>query len=155
MKRIDKSVASQIEAAQRAGTAQFEDAQAENMQAAWTEAWGQQINRSGEIYGRLFAGVHDEFAAFLQKRLDANMETARAWSACRSVNEALDLQQSWLRSAIEHYSDQGTRVSELCRSAVFHAGPETAQQTAEEPKAAPERKPAHETHTPHIRRAAE
>ena len=159
MKRIDKSVASQIEKIHtqttRAGTAQ-----AESMQAAWTDAWNQQLSRSGEIYGRLFTGMRDEFAAFWQKRLDANMQTARAWSACSSVNEALELQQSWLRSAIEHYSDEGTRISELCRSAMLHAEPETARRAPEEAKPedakmAPERRPAHETHAPHIRHAAE
>lgn len=154
MKRIDKPVASQIENTQHETTG-AQTAQAESMQAAWTDAWNQQLGRSGEIYGRLFAGMRDELAAFWQKRLDANMETARAWSACSSVNEALELQQSWLRSAIEHYSDEGTRISELCRSAVFHAEPETAQHTPEETKTAPERKPAHETHAPHIQRAAE
>jgi hypothetical protein len=154
MKRIDKSVASQIENTQHETTGAV-TAQVENMQAAWTDAWNQQLSRSGEIYGRLFAGMRDELTTFWQKRLDANMQTARAWSACSSVNEALELQQSWLRSAIEHYSDESTRISELCRSAVFHAEPETAQHTPEEAKTAPERKPAHETHAPHIQRAAE
>jgi len=148
MKRIDKPVASQMEATQAQAT------QTENMQAAWADAWSQHLNRSGEIYGRLFAGMRDEFASFVQKRLDANMETARAWSACRNINEALELQQSWLRSAIEHYSDQNTRLSELCRSTVFSAAPEAVRQTPEEPKAAPERRPAQEAHT-HIQRAAE
>lgn len=153
MKRIDKPVASQIGATQ-AETAQVENTQAEAMQAAWTEAWGQQLNHFGEVYGRLFARMRDQFPAFVQKRLDANMEAARAWSACRSVNEALELQQSWLHSAIEHYSDQSVRMSELCRSAVFRAEA-MAQQTFEDSKAALERKPAQETHAPHIQRAAE
>ncbi len=149
MKRIDKPVAPQIE------TTQTENNPAERMQAAWADAWSQQLNRSGEIYGRLFAGMRDEFAGFVQKRLDANMETARAWSACRSVGEALELQQSWLRATIEHYSNQGTRISELCRGALFHAEPETVQHPPEDARTAPERKPAHETQAPHIRRAAE
>jgi len=153
MKRIDKPAASQTEHSP-SETSRAEAAQAENVQAAWAEAWSQQLSRSGEIYGRLFAGMHDEVAGFLQKRLDANMETVRAWSACRGVNEALDLQQSWLRSAIEHYSDQGVRMSELCRGALFPAEPEAAQQTSDEPRAAPERRPVHEPHA-HIRHAAE
>jgi hypothetical protein len=143
MKHIDKTV-----------TSHMETTQAENMQAAWADAWSQQLSHSGEIYGRLFAGMRDEAATFVQKRLDANMETARAWSACRNVNEAVELQQNWLRCAIEHYSDQGSRMSELCRSAVFRAEPEPARHAPEEPKATPERKPARETH-PHIRHAAE
>jgi len=157
MKRIDKPGASQVEAAQ-AETRQAQT-MAQTMQAAWAEAWGQQLNRSGEIYGQLFAGMRDEFAAFMQKRLEANMEAARAWTACRSVNEALELQQSWLRCAIEHYGDQGTKMSELCRSAVFHTEPEAAQRAPEEakpaPKPAPERGPAHEPVHTQVQRAAE
>ena len=154
MKRIDKSVASQIENTQQETTAAV-TAQAEDMQAAWTDAWNRHLNRSGEIYGRLLAGMRDELAAFWQKRLDANMQTARAWGACGSVNDALELQQSWLRCAIAHYSDEGTRISELCRGAVLHAEPETAERAHEEAKPAPEHKPAQETHAPLIQRAAE
>lgn len=154
MKRIDKSVASQIENTRHETTGAV-TAQAENMQAAWTEAWNQHLSRSGEFYGRLFVGMRDELTTFWQRRLDANMQTARAWSACGSVDEALELQQSWLRSAIEHYSDEGARMAELCRGAIFHAEPETVQRAPEEAKTALERKPAHETHAPHIQRAAE
>lgn len=152
MKRIEKSIASQMEAAQAAAVDVTRNP-AENMQTAWAETWNHQLGRSGEIYGRLFAGMHDEVTAFLQKRLDSNMETARAWSACRDVSEALALQQTWLRSALTHYSDQGIRMSELCRSAFFPSEPEAAH-TTEESRAAPERKPAHEPQT-HIQRAAE
>ncbi len=148
MKRIDKPAAPQADAPQREST--------ENMQAAWVNAWSQQFNRSGDIYGRLFAGMRDEFAAFVQKRLDANMAAAQAWVACRNVNDALELQQSWLRCAIEHYSGQGARLSDLCRSAVFSAEPEQqpAQRQPEESTAAPERQPAQDTRPP-IQRAAE
>src|SRR5688572_19717285 len=66
MKRIDKSVASQIENTQHETTGAV-TAQVENMQAAWTDAWNQQLSRSGEIYGRLFAGMRDELTTFWQK----------------------------------------------------------------------------------------
>jgi hypothetical protein len=152
MKRIEKSVTSQMEAAQ-AAAAEVARNQAESMQTAWAETWNQQLGRSGEIYGRLFAGMQDEVTHFVQKRLDANMETARAWGACRGVNEALELQQSWLRTAVEHYSSEGVRMSELCRSAFFAAEPETGH-TPDEARAAHERRPSHEPQT-HIQRAAE
>jgi hypothetical protein len=152
MKRMEKSVSSQIETAQ-AAAADAMRGPSEHMQAAWAETWTHQLGRSGEVYGRLFAGLHDEVTAFVQKRMDANLETARAWGACRDVGEMLELQQSWLRSAISHYSDQSIRMSELCRGAFFPAQPETAH-TAEDSKTTSERKPAHESH-PHIQRAAE
>lgn len=148
MKRIDKPVTPQIEDT-RHEAATAVAAQAENMQAAWTDAWNQQLGRSGEVYGRLFAGMRDELTAFWQKRLEANMETMRAWSTCGSVNEAVELQQSWLRSAIAHYSDEGSRISDLCRGAIFHAEPATAQQSQEEVRTKPE------AQAPHIQRAAE
>lgn len=156
MKRIEKPAAPQIETTE-----------AETTQAQWAEAWTQQLNRSGEIYGRLFANMRDEIAGFMQKRLDANMEIAQAWTACRSMNEALELQQTWLRSAIEQYSEEGTKMSELCRSAVFQSEPESpqhateptqrttepAQRAPEAPKVAHERKPV--TVHAHVQHAAE
>lgn len=141
MKRIEKQAAHRTEVER-----------ADNGAAVWAEAWTQQLNRSGEIYGRLFSGMRDEVASFMQKRLEANMETARAWTTCRSVNEALDLQQSWLRCAIEQYSDESVKMSELCRGAIFPADHEsvTGPQAA-----ATERKPAHEPTQSHVQRAAE
>lgn len=159
MKRIDKP------AIDKPGVSQSETAQAEHTLTEsartasaneWAEAWTQQINRSGEIYGRLFAGMRDELATFMQKRLEANMEAACAWSACRSVNEALELQQNWLRCCFEQYSGEGTKLSELCRNAVFQAEPEATPATRDEIKAAPERKPAtHEPLQSQVQRAAE
>src|ERR1041385_822731 len=89
---------------------------AHDLQTQLSEAWSQQFGRSGETYGRLFAAMRDEFTGFVQRRLDANMATMHAWSECRSVNDALALQQSWLQQAVEHYVDQGNRMIETCRS---------------------------------------
>lgn len=141
MKRIEKQA-----------TSHTEGERVDNSAAAWADAWTQQLNRSGEVYGRLFSGMRDEFASFMQKRLEANMETARAWTNCRSVNEALDLQQSWLRHAIEQYSDESVKMSELCRGAMFPAQQEAAPGVQ---PGAPERKPAHEPVHTHVQRAAE
>jgi hypothetical protein len=151
MKRIEKSAAPQIE-----------NTEAENTQAQWAEAWTQQLNRSGEIYGRLFASMRDEIASFMQKRLEANMEIAQAWTACRSVNEALELQQTWLRCAVEQYGEEGAKMSELCRGAVFQGEPESIQHATEPtprapeaPKVAHERKPVHVPVHTHVQHAAE
>ena len=142
MKRIEKQQAA----------SHLEDTRVDNAAAAWAEAWTQQLNRSGEIYGRLFSGMRNEVATFMQKRLDANMEAARAWTSCRSVNEALELQQSWLRCAIEQYSHEGVKLSELCRGAILSA----EQEPAAGPQAtATERKPAHEPAHTQVQRAAE
>ncbi|MGH6893969.1 MAG: hypothetical protein ACREEP_17120, partial [Dongiaceae bacterium] len=72
---------------------------AADLQAQLTEGWAQQFGRSGETYGRLFAAMREEFTGFVQRRLDANMTTMRAWSECRTLNDALALQQSWLQCA--------------------------------------------------------
>lgn len=147
MKHIDKPAASDAETT---GTAQMPGAIADN----WADAWTRQLGRSGNIYGRVLAGMRDGFTAFAQKRLEANMETAQAWYACRDANEALALQQSWFSRAIAHYGEEASRIQELCRGAVFSTEPEPAQRTPAEPKAAVERKPAQEAHPP-IRHAAE
>ena len=114
---------------------------AADLQAQLTEAWSQQLGHSGETYGRLFAAMRDEFTGFVQRRLDANMATMRAWSECRSVNDALALQQSWAQCAVEHYVDQGNRIVETCRLAATDIA-EAAQPAGEAAKPTAERKPA-------------
>ncbi len=103
---------------------------AADLQTQLADAWGQQLSHSGETYGRLFAAMREEFTGFVQKRLDANMATMRAWSECRSVNDALALQQSWVQCAVEHYVEQGNRIIETCRLAASDIA-EAAQPAAE------------------------
>ena len=114
---------------------------AADLQAQLSEAWNQQLGRSGETYGRLFAAMRDEFTGFVQRRVDANMATMREWSECRSLNDVLALQQRWVQSAVEHYVDQGNRVIETCRLAATDIA-EAAQPKPEQEKPAAERKPA-------------
>ena len=90
---------------------------AADLQAQLSETFSQQFGRSGETYGRLFAAIREEFTGFVQRRVDANMATMRAWSECRSLNDAFTLQQNWLQSAIDQYVDQGNRIFETYRLA--------------------------------------
>lgn len=126
---------------------------AADLQAQLAEAWSQQFGRSGETYGRLFAAIRDEFTGFLQRRVAADLATMREWSECRSVNDALALQQRWVQSAVEQYIDEGNRVWETCRQAGTEIAEATAQPAAEMVKTATEHKSASqrptESHTKH------
>jgi hypothetical protein len=125
---------------------------AAGLQAQLTEAWSQQAGRSGETYGRLFAAMRDELTGFVQRRVDANMNTMREWSECRSLNDVFALQQRWVQSAVEQYVDQGNRIMETCRLAATDLT-EAAQADAEKP--ATERKPAtHRQAEHHLKQAA-
>lgn len=127
---------------------------AADLQAQLAEAWSQQFGRSGDTYGKLFAAMRDEFTGFVQRRVDANMTTMRAWSECRSFTDALALQQSWLQCAVEHYVDQGNRIMETCRLAATDIA-ETSRPGAEAEKPAAERKPAaHKPAEPEVKQAA-
>lgn len=127
---------------------------AADLQAQLAEAWSRQFGRSGDTYGRLFSAMRDEFTGFVQRRVDANMATMRAWSECRSFNDALALQQSWLQCAVEHYVDQANRMIETCRLAATDIA-EAAQPVAEAEKPIAERKPAAQKPTePEIKQAA-
>ncbi len=124
--------------------------------AAWNEAWTQQLGRTAEIYGKLFAAMRDETAGFVQKRLEADMDIARCWGACRSMTDVLDLQQKWLRDAIEQYTQQGLKLTELCQKAVSEPVQTVAQaqpQTASQP-GAERTKPAAEQSEAGVPRAA-
>ncbi len=127
---------------------------AADLQAQLTEAWGQQFGRSGETYGRFFAAMREEATSFVQRRLDANMTTMRAWAECRTLNDALALQQSWVQCAVEQYVDQGNRVIETCRLAATDVA-EAVQPAADPEKPATERKPAtHRQAEPEVKHAA-
>ncbi len=108
--------------------------------AAWQEAWTLQLNRTAELYGKLFATLRDEAAGFVQKRIEADMETAKAWSSCRTMNDLLDLQQKWLQSAVEHYSEQSLKMAELCQRAVSEPAELPAAVAEAEPPKPAERK---------------
>ena len=124
---------------------------AAELQEQLAESWNQQFGRSGETYGRLFATVREEFTEFVQRRLDANMTAMREWSECRSVNDALALQQRWVQCAVEHYVDEGNRFFETCRQAASDMT-EAAQAKPTDEKPASDRKPT--GHQPHIKQAA-
>lgn len=114
-------------------------------QAAWQEAWTLQLGRSAELYGKLFATMRDEAAGFVQKRIEADMETAKAWSSCRTMNDLLDLQQKWLHCAVEHYTEQGLKMAELCQRAVSEPAEQAAAPAPAEaapPKPAERKAPA-------------
>jgi hypothetical protein len=95
--------------------------------ATWQEAWTAQFSHGAELYGRLFAGLRDETAGFVHKRIEADMEAARAWGTCRSMNEVLELQQKWLQDAVEHYSAQSLKMADLCQRAFGDAVPTAAE----------------------------
>ena len=126
---------------------------AADLQTRLAEAWSQQLSHSGETYGRLFAAMRDEFTGFVQKRLDANMAAMRAWSECRSVNDALALQQGWAQRAVEHYVEQGNRLIETCRLATTDIA-EASQPATESRSAAQRKPPAHARAEPDIKQAA-
>lgn len=144
MKRID---------IERPTTTQAESA-GQVPQSAWNDAWNQQLGRTAEIYGRLFAAMRDDFASLVQRRIDADLETARCWGNCRNVTEVLDLQQKWLRGAIEHYTQHGQRVAELCQAAVSEPMEAAKSAEATSPKGPAERKSASEHAEGSDRRAA-
>ncbi len=141
MKRIeiDKPAATQVETAS---------------QATWNDAWSQHLTHTAEMYGKLFAAMRDEAAGFVQKRLEADMEIARGWSNCRSVTDVLDLQQKWLRAAVDHYTEQGLKMAEICQRTVGEPAQAASEPDSERPKAAAERKTGGEPAVSNVQRAA-
>ena len=126
---------------------------AADLQAQLSEAWSQHAGRSGETFGRLFAAMRDELTGFVQRRLDANMTAVHEWSECRSLNDALAVQQRWLQCAVDHYVDHGNRMIETCRLAATDVA--VAVQPATDAKSATERRPvAHRVGGPDIKQAA-
>lgn len=135
---------------------------AADLQAQLTEAWSRQFGHAGEAYGRLFAAMREELTGFMQRRLDANMAAMQAWTECRTVNDALALQQDWVKCAVEQYAEEGNRIIETCRACAADgaeaATPDEkpAKREKRARKASGERKHAahREPHHPEFRQAA-
>jgi hypothetical protein len=139
---------------EKAATRDAAGLQAHDLQTHLTEAWTQQFSRTGETYGRFFAAMREELTNFVQRRVDANMETMREWSECRSINEALTLQQRWVQRAVEQYVDESNRIIETCRLAATDVAEAATQSATETEKPVTERKPTSHRYEPDIKRAA-
>lgn len=114
----------------------------ETAPSTWSDAWNEQLNRSVGVYGRLFAAMRDDFAGLVQKRIEADLDIARCWGACRNMTDALELQQKWLQGAIEHYTQHGQRMAELCQTVMSQPSETTGSADSASPKVVDERKTA-------------
>lgn len=82
-----------------------------------TAQWSEMLERSGQACSKILTAWRDEMVGFTEKRLQADLELMRDIHGCRNWTDMLDLQQGWLKSTIEHYVDENTRLMDLCREA--------------------------------------
>ena len=104
----------------------------------FSEHWSEMMERSGQAYSKIFTAWRDEMIGFTEKRLQADLDTGRAFYGCRSWAEMVELQQDWLKQAIENYADENSRLMEICREAAETEGLKAT--SALKPDAKPEAK---------------
>jgi len=67
----------------------------------------------GEAFTKACAEWQQEVARFTSRRLEGDMELMRSLSECRSVTEALRLQQSWAKDALQAYASETNQLMEI------------------------------------------
>ena len=70
--------------------------------------------KSGQIVASGLQEMSKQFAATAQATVDETMSTFRAMSTVRSIKEAMDLQASLARFAMEKAMSQTGQVAEAC-----------------------------------------
>ena len=88
----------------------------------FTAQWSEMLERSGQAYAKIFTAWRDEMVGFTEKRLQADLDTARAFYGCQSWAEMLELQQGWLKQAVENYAEENNRLLEICQEAAEAEG---------------------------------
>lgn len=117
-KTAEKSVAV---AKQRAEEASARTAAGlEDMSTATRNAY-QSWLQSTDTLAKGFERVNKSMLSFAQYAFDANLNAARQLMSCASVNEAMEIQASHLKSSLDSLLAESSKVSEIASSAMTDA----------------------------------
>lgn len=117
-KTAEKSAAiakQQAEKATARTTAGLDDLSAATRNACQT--WLQ----STDTLAKGFQRVNKSMLSFAQYSFDANLNAARQLMSCASVNEAMEIQASHLKSSLDSLLAESSKVSEIASSAMTDA----------------------------------
>lgn len=70
---------------------------------------------TGTAWGAAFHACTEEMARFLAHRLDRDMQAQQALLACRDLDALREIQESFLREAINDYQEETGRLAEIGR----------------------------------------
>lgn len=68
---------------------------------------------AGNAWMKGMAGFHEELATFFNTRLQHDAELTRALAGCTSWQEAIELQQNWMRETAEEYTRAAQTLTTL------------------------------------------
>jgi phasin family protein len=91
------------------------------------EAW----LKSADIAGKGMGTIHDEIHAFSRDAIENGVATAKAVLACKDVQEAMEIQSDFAKTAFETYVRQMTKLGDIAMQVAKEASePLQAQTTA-------------------------
>lgn len=91
------------------------------------EAW----MKSANLAGKGISEIHDQFFAFQRGLIEEGMATTKAVLGSKNVQEAIEVQSDFVRSAFETYVDQVAKFSDMAMSVAKDAAePFQARATA-------------------------
>jgi len=85
----------------------FESLMPKGMNANPFEAFGQ----AGNAWMQGMAGFHGELSAFFNTRLQQDVQFTQALAQCKDWQQAVALQQSWMRETAEEYTRAAEKLS--------------------------------------------
>ena len=62
------------------------------------------IGEAGNAWAKSMQGVQEEFSSFVTTRLQHDAEFSQSLCGCTNWQQAMDLQQDWIRDAVAEYS---------------------------------------------------
>ena len=91
------------------------------------EAWV----KSANVAGKGISEIHDQFFAFQRSLIEEGVATTKAVFASKNVQDAIEVQSDFVRSAFDTYVEQMAKFSDMAMSVVKEAAePFQARATA-------------------------
>ena len=81
--------------------------------ASWQGSALGAVTHAGQAYVNGLAALNQEMASFLQARLRRDIELGEALARCRTLADATDVQNEWLKRTTEDYASESQKLMEL------------------------------------------
>jgi hypothetical protein len=69
------------------------------------------------VLAKAWTDIMSESARFMTERLKTDLETQKALMACRTPAELMEVQASFLNTAVQQYADEAARMFEMTMKA--------------------------------------
>ena len=81
--------------------------------ASWQGSALGAVTHAGQAYVNGLAAINREMASFLQARLRRDIELGESLARCRTLADATEVQNDWLKRTTEDYASETQKLVEL------------------------------------------